>query len=120
MFRLVLVIMTAWSCAFAQALPAATAKCQCKVACCAHCASNACHGCTCAAQSTSPQWIGSSAHQNAAARSIITGKVVDRNRIAWSSAPASQRLARGNSYCSRRLASAAENPLFQEHCSLLI
>jgi hypothetical protein len=29
-------------------------------------------------------------------------------------------VVRGISYCSRRLASAAEAPLFKEHCSLLI
>jgi len=117
MFRLVLAILTAWSCVFAQALPAASAKHQCTAPCCAHCGSN---GCNCATPQASPQWIGSAERKGAAVRSILALKAVDRDAINWSSAPVDQWLVRGDSYCSRRLASAAEAPLFKEHCSLLI
>jgi hypothetical protein len=120
MFRLVLAILTAWSCVFAQALPAAPAKCHCQAACCAHCASNACNGCSCAASRTSQHWLGSSEHKSTVARSIEAAKAVDPESFAWSRAHASRLLVCGDSYCSRRLAFAAEVPLFKEHCRLLI
>jgi len=117
MFRFVLAILTAWSCVFAQTLPAAAAKLHCPAPCCAHCASN---GCNCATLQTSPQWIGSAEHKTTAVRSLSIAKVISRDPITWSSATASQLAVRGISYCSRRLASTAEAPLFKEHCSLLI
>jgi hypothetical protein len=53
-------------------------------------------------------------------RSIDASKAVGRDATTWSNALAGRLLVRGNSYGSRRLAAAAEAPLFKEHCSLLI
>jgi hypothetical protein len=117
MFRLVLAFLTAWSCVFAQALPAAPTKCHCRAACCAHCAGN---GCNCATLQASPQWIGSAEQKPSTVRSIGIAKVVVHATIVWSSVTANQLLVCGDRYGSRRLASAAETPLFKEHCSLLI
>ena len=117
MFRLALAILTAWTCVFAQALPAAPTKCHCQAACCGHCAGNGCH---CATLQTSPAWIGSSEHKSGEVRSIDASKAVGRDATMWSTAHPNQLLVCGDSYRSRRLASAAEALLFKEHCSLLI